>query len=302
MRDSQRAQATSYCAACPKLCRSECPVGEAAKTEETTAWGKMSLMDKVAKKNGGSLLLCDVDSTVRLAERIVAAVERHSSGRIPVTAKMRLGWDPEHRVAPSLAKALERVGIAAVTVHGRYTVQFFGGQADWDAIGEVVAAVQHIPVIGNGDVTEPEDAKRLMDRSGCQGVMIARAALRTPWIFRRALIHLQTGTAGPEPSFKAKIRAIQRHLELLSSYQTDQYAVLHMRQRIAWYGKTMGHIKPLKEAVRTATDISQIQAALELALRSDLDGMVAAPRGFFDRDEFSQAGSRSLRQCPESGD
>ncbi|MBM4115983.1 MAG: tRNA-dihydrouridine synthase, partial [Phycisphaerae bacterium] len=122
-------------------------------------------VDKVAKKNGGSLLLRDCPATALLAERIVKAVERASGGRVPVTAKMRLGWDPEHMVAPDLARRLADAGIAAVTVHGRYTVQFFSGQADWDAIGRVVEAVPSIPIIGNGDVVEPEHAKALIDRS-----------------------------------------------------------------------------------------------------------------------------------------
>jgi nifR3 family TIM-barrel protein len=238
-------------------------------------------VDKVAKKNGGSLLLCDVDSTVRLAERIVERVRRHSAGRVPVTAKMRLGWDPARKVAPALARALERVGIAAVTVHGRYTIQFFSGQADWTAIGEVVAAVDRIPVIGNGDVTEPEHPALLMQRSGCQGVMIGRAALRTPWLFRQAWAHLRTGVSGPEPDFLEKVEAIERHFELLLRYQTEHWAVRSIGQRISWYGKTMGHIKPLKEAIRTASSAEVIRSALSDAKREELRGQPSAPRGAF---------------------
>ncbi len=137
-------------------------------------------VDKVAKKNGGSLLLCQALDTVRLAERIVQAVHAHSGGRVPVTAKMRLGWDPEHFVAPQLARDLESAGIAAVTVHGRWTVQLFSGRADWQRIGAVTQAVRSIPVIGNGDVSTPQEAAALMHTAGCSGVMIGRAALRTP--------------------------------------------------------------------------------------------------------------------------
>ena len=137
-------------------------------------------VDKVAKKSGGSLLLRDCGNTTMLAKRIVDAVTRHTNGRVPVTAKMRLGWDPEHKVAPILARALADIGIAAVTVHARYTVQFFSGSADWNAIGEVVEAVPDIPVIGNGDVTLPEHVTKIMQMSGCTGVMIGRGALRTP--------------------------------------------------------------------------------------------------------------------------
>ena len=209
-------------------------------------------VDKVAKRNGGSLLLCQVGDTVQLAERIVRAVDRHSNGRVPVTAKIRLGWDPERFVAPQLARDLERAGIAAVTVHGRFTCQLFSGEADWNRIGEVVASVERIPVIGNGDVTEPGQVPERMRQSGCAGVMIGRGALRTPWIFRQAWHQLRTGEPMPEPSFNDKCRAILRHLDLLDRHVSPAHAADCMRKRIGWYGKTMGHIKPMKEGVRMA--------------------------------------------------
>lgn len=235
-------------------------------------------VDKVAKKNGGSLLLCDVGSTVRLAERIVRAVERHSAGRVPVTAKMRLGWDPDRVVAPQLARALEDVGIAAVTVHGRYTVQFFSGAADWDRIGEVVAAVRTIPVIGNGDISQPEMVPARMRQSGCAGVMIGRAALRTPWLFRQAADLLATGAASPEPSLNAKLRMIARHLELAARYQTERHAILSLQKRIAWYGKTLGHVHELKETIRTATSLDTMREVLGRWQRPEFETVTAAPR------------------------
>jgi nifR3 family TIM-barrel protein len=219
-------------------------------------------VDKVAKKNGGSLLLCDALGTVRLAERIVEAVRRHSGDRVPVTAKMRLGWDPEHFVAPTLAHDLESAGIAAVTVHGRWTVQLFSGKADWERIGEVTRAVRGIPVIGNGDVTEPEHVPALMHASGCSGVMVGRGALRTPWIFRRAAVLLREGTAAPEPSVHDKLRCIARHLELLERHHGPEHVLHCMRSRISWYGKTMGHVRDLKERFRTAAEPRQMHAAL----------------------------------------
>jgi len=235
-------------------------------------------VDKVAKKNGGSLLLCDPQSTVRLTERIVRAVERHSNGRIPVTAKLRLGWDGDHRVAPSLARSLEDVGIAAVTVHGRYTVQMFSGRADWDAIGEVVAAVRRIPVIGNGDVLEPGDVAELMKRSGCSGVMIGRGALRTPWIFRRAWDLLRTGTASPEPSVLDKLRTIRRHIDLLDRYQTSKHAILCMQKRISWYGKTLGHAHHLKDAIRTAATLAEMRTTIDRWMLPEFGSVASMPR------------------------
>ncbi len=222
-------------------------------------------VDKVAKKNGGSLLLRDCGNTTLLAKRIVDTVARHSGGRVPVTAKMRLGWDPEHKVAPILARQLADVGIAAVTVHGRYTVQFFSGTADWNAIGEVVEAVPSIPIIGNGDVSQPEHAHEMIRTTGCAGVMIARAALRTPWLFRRAHALLTTGTVAPEPTLVEKLAVVLRHLDLTRQYDGEHRAAIRMRQHIAWYGKSMGHVKPLKEAIRLAKDFASIRLAIEAA-------------------------------------
>lgn len=233
-------------------------------------------VDKVAKKNGGSLLLRDCGRTTQLAERIVREVERHSGARVPVTAKMRLGWDPEHRVAPDLARRLADVGIAAVTVHGRYTVQFFSGTADWPAIAEVVAAVPSIPVIGNGDVTLPEHVPELMRVAGCAGVMIGRGALRTPWIFRQALDLLRTGTASPEPSLPDKIRVVRRHLALSAEFDGPARAATRLRQHVSWYGKSMGHVKPMKEAVRTAASFEELDAALASAEKTF--ACIAEPR------------------------
>jgi tRNA-dihydrouridine synthase len=206
---------------------------------------------------------------MKLAERIVESVRRHSNGRVPVTAKLRLGWDPEHFVAPQLARDLESAGIAAVTVHGRWTVQLFSGVADWARIGAVVEAVRTIPVIGNGDVNEPEHVPALMQASGCRGVMVGRGSLRTPWIFRRALGLLRTGELPPEPSFHEKLNCIARHVELLNRYHAVEHVLHCMRSRISWYGKSMGHVKGLKEGIRTATDVETMLRVIEEWRRPD---------------------------------
>lgn len=270
-------------------------------------------VDKVAKKNGGSLLLRDCPSTVDLVERIVAAVERHAGDRVPVTAKIRLGWDDDSIVGPRLARDLEQAGVSLVTVHGRTTVQRFKGCANWQAIGEVVAAVDRIPVIGNGDVVEPDDAVRLMRLSGCAGVMIARAAIRTPWLFRRADAAIRLaeaagelgvapgvsadGLATPdaaerrdlerrfaEPTLLEKFSAVRRHVELAAEHQNERVAAELMRQRISWYGKSMGHVKPLKEAIRTAPDLDTMRRACDrwiewASSEPALAALTMAPRG-----------------------
>lgn len=249
-------------------------------------------VDKVAKKNGGSLLLRDCPSTVGLVERIIAAVDRHAGGRVPVTAKIRLGWDDDSIVGPRLVRDLEQAGVALVTVHGRTTVQRFKGCANWDAIGEVVAAADRIPVIGNGDVVEPDDAVRLMRHTGCAGVMIARAAIRTPWLFRRADAAIRLAEAAgalgaapgvdtempaapseversdlqsrlTEPTLVEKFRMVRRHIDLAAEHQSERVAVELMRQRISWYGKSMGHVKPLKEAIRTSPDLDAMRRACD---------------------------------------
>ena len=235
-------------------------------------------VDKVAKKNGGSLLLRDCPSTIDLVERIIRAVDRHSNGRIPVTAKVRLGWDEDSIVAPRLARDLESAGIALVTVHGRTTIQRFKGCANWDAIGEVVAAVDRIPIIGNGDVAEPDDAVKLMRHTGCAGVMIARAAIRKPWIFRQAdaairLARLEHSDSTDdradlerrvaEPTLLEKFQVIRRHVELCASHLNQRAAAELMRQRISWYGKSMGHVKPLKESIRTAPDLETMRTEVD---------------------------------------
>jgi nifR3 family TIM-barrel protein len=222
-------------------------------------------VDKVCKKNGGSLLLRDLDSTLHLAESIVAAVRDRG---VPVTAKVRLGWDSSSVVAPRLAQRLEEAGIAAITVHGRTTEQRFTGRADLDGIAAVVAAVRSIPVIGNGDVTEAEHVGAMMHRTGCAGVMIGRGSMRKPWIFRQAAQLLAAGEASPEPTFQEKLGIIGRHLDLLLEYHGEHYAVHCMSRRISWYGKTMGQVKSLKESVRSATSTRTMYEAIWSAAAS----------------------------------
>ena len=217
-------------------------------------------VDKVAKKNGGSLLLCDLPSTVKLAQRIVEVITtRHG---IPVTAKIRLGWDDTCIVGPELACRLEDVGIAAITVHGRTTEQRFKGSVRLDGIGEVKAAVRSIPVIGNGDIQTASDAVTMMEATGCDGVMIARGALRRPWLFAQIRSTVVDGVDLPDPNLLTKLEIIERHLDLMLEHQNERMALHRFRSAISWYGKTMGHVKQLKEPIRTATTADAIRRTL----------------------------------------
>ena len=213
-------------------------------------------IDKVCKKNGGSLLMKTPGKTATLAKQIIGAC-----GDVPVTAKVRLGWGENELTAPEIAKRLEDVGIAAITVHGRTTSQKFSGNACLDGIAKVVEAVS-IPVIGNGDIHSVESAMRMFDYTKCSGVMVGRHAMKEPWIFD----DISRCLNGENANFRgrnAKIEVILRHLELILQYRSERAALHCITNRIALYGRTLGHIKPLKERVRLAKSADEIRDALE---------------------------------------
>ena len=203
-------------------------------------------VDKITKKDGGSALLCNPENTVRLAEKIVRTVPD-----VPVTAKMRLGWDDQQIVAPMLARRLEEIGIAAITIHGRTTEMRFTGNVRLAGIAEVVQAVRRIPVIGNGDIRTPEDAYQMMALTGCQGVMIGRAALSAPWIFRDTHSFLTTGIVPDPPSVEEKCRLMHDHFYNLVRWRNQRVAVCEFRKRISWYARHLNPCRHLRDAMRT---------------------------------------------------
>ncbi len=225
-------------------------------------------VDKVTKKDGGSKLLCDPDRAVRVAEAVVSAVQGGSQP-VPVTAKMRLGWfnPPCEPVADYLAPRLVDIGVALVTVHGRTTEQKFMGDANLEGIRRVVDAVRAktstVPVIGNGDVREAEDAVRMIRVTGCDGVMIGRGALSTPWLFRDTWALLTTGTKPAPPTESEKIAIIRKYLGLMLHFRDEHYALFQIRRRISWFGKRLGPCKPLRERIRVAPGIPEVLAALD---------------------------------------
>src|SRR5262249_36914404 len=154
---------------------------------------------KVCRVGGGSAMMMELDRTAQLVKTMVPAV------KIPVTAKMRLGWDDDNITAPDLARALEDAGVAGIFVHGRTREQGFGGTVNLAGIRVVVAAVKNIPVVGNGDVTTPEAARQMFDQTGCAGVSIGRGAFYNPWIFLHTRHYLQTGELLREPSFDQRV-------------------------------------------------------------------------------------------------
>lgn len=214
-------------------------------------------VDKITKRDGGSKLLCDPDRTLKMVDRVKASLRR-----APLTCKLRLGWDDTCIVAPSLAARLENAGVSLVTIHGRTTAMRFSGQARLDGIAEVVAAVKNIPVIGNGDVRTPQDAKRMIEYTKCAGVMIGRGALSQPWIFRDTWSYLTTGTIPEPPTIEQKCRLMRDHFHNLKRYRHERSAVLEFRKRVSWYAKQMNPCRMLRDEVRVINTTEDFESAV----------------------------------------
>jgi len=210
---------------------------------------------KIVKNGDGAALMKNVDLAVRIAEAVVKAV------KVPVTVKMRKGWDEAGVNAVELAKCLEQVGVAAVTVHGRTREQFYSGKADWNIIKEVKSSV-NIPVIGNGDIWTPEDARKIMDFTGCDAVMIGRGARGNPWIFRRTAVYLAYGELLPEPTYLERLETAERHLELAVLFKGEERALLEMRKHLAWYTKGLPKAAQIREEVNRVKDIKALKEFL----------------------------------------
>lgn len=197
---------------------------------------------KIVKNGEGSALM----RNPALAGRIVRAVVNAS--KKPVTVKIRKGWDEDSVNAVEIARISEENGAAAVTVHGRTRQQFYGGKADWSAIREVKRSVS-IPVIGNGDINGPADAKRMINETGCDAVMVGRAARGNPWIFKSIRHYLETGRDIPEPSAQERIEMLIRHLELMIGHKGERTGIMQMRKHIAWYVKGMKNATQIRQQV-----------------------------------------------------
>ena len=211
---------------------------------------------KVVKIGGGSAMMTELEKTAALVRGMIAAV------KIPVTAKMRLGWDDDHLPAPDLARVLEEVGIAAIVLHGRTRAQGFSGRVNLPGIRAVVQAVKTIPVIGNGDVTTPEAAKHMLDETGCAGVSIGRGAFYDPWICRRTEALLRTGVLQPEPDFEERIRVLRRHFERYVEFYGEERGAVFFRRVAPWYAKRFGPAKPFKRRILTIKSRADFEAAL----------------------------------------
>jgi nifR3 family TIM-barrel protein len=198
---------------------------------------------KVCQVGGGSAMMRELDRTAALVRGMVDAV------RIPVTAKMRLGWDEENITAPDLARHLEDVGVAAIFVHGRTREQGFSGTVNLAGIRAVVETVRRIPVIGNGDVTSPEAARRMLEETGCAGVSIGRGAFYNPWIFEHTARYLATGRLPAEPAFADRVRVMTRHLELMLEVFGETHGCRMFRKVAPWYAKRFGPVHEFNKRI-----------------------------------------------------
>ncbi|RNC80959.1 MAG: tRNA-dihydrouridine synthase [Phycisphaera sp.] len=228
-------------------------------------------VDKVVKKDGGSKLMCDIAQAVGIAEEVRKALP----GAIPLTAKMRIGWDEQavgESCAPTLACRLVDVGCEAITVHGRTTEMRFKGDCRRDEIGNVVDAVRahtdgKVPVIGNGDVTSAEEAVRMIEETGCAGVMVGRGSLARPWIFRDSWLLQTTGSYPEKPGVEEIAQMVRSYFDMMCEFRKESYAVHKIRTRISWFVKAMNtravSCKPLQTAVRTASDAASVRRVLD---------------------------------------
>lgn len=211
---------------------------------------------KVVNNGEGSALM----KQPKLVEAIVTAMVK--SVKKPVTVKIRKGFDEEHVNAVEIAKIIEASGAAAIAVHARTREQYYSGQADWEIIRQVKESVS-IPVIGNGDVDSPQKAQRMLQETGCDGVMVGRAARGNPWIFRQITHYLDTGELLEKPSRVQVAKMMLRHGELLAEYKGEYTALREMRKHVAWYTSGYPHSASLRRRVNELTTMESLCALVK---------------------------------------
>ncbi len=211
---------------------------------------------KVTKGDAGSALMKDEMLAAKIVETVVKSVS------LPVTVKMRLGWDHQHLNAPKLAKMVEECGAVAITVHGRTRNQFYKGQADWAAIRAVKEAIS-VPLIGNGDVVDLESAKQLLEQSGADGVMVGRGTYGRPWLPGQIAHYLKTGETLPEPTIVERRSILLEHLEMMLEHYGDYGGLRIARKHLSWYSKGLHGSAEFRAAINHLDNSKAVFACIE---------------------------------------
>lgn len=217
-------------------------------------------VNKVIRCEAGARWLLDPNKIYEMVSAVVEVVEK------PVTCKMRIGWDEDHIYAVENAKAAERAGASAISMHGRTRVQMYEGKANWNVIKEVKEAVS-IPVIGNGDVTSPELAKKMLDETGVDAVMIGRAAQGNPWMIYRTVHYLETGELLDEPDLKEKIDVLTLHMDRLIDLKGEKTALMEMRKHASWYLRNVRGGGKLRQSIKEVSTREELVNMLQEFLK-----------------------------------